>query len=1230
MPDKKSEILSCTIEQDQVAVAQQWANTFIYNSKDDIAVNMTQLLLSCLASCDFKVRPYLSKSPELQAPSDQLSIADYLSHASRIILDYQGLSGDSREELLSYFPDPDEKKNKVFSRSATHNVRRDMEGNVVEGKGFLLGLIGQLPGLIKTPQDFGINIAMGGDGQDNFYGKKISANGCSGHFYFHRNDSDCLLMLGLEQTAPAASAFEFLMGAQRDANNVQQDHDQFGQGHSLKGASDTYTAAGSLYFSDPVYQAKLLLEKGVFPPDKYGAMQVTITDKNWPYVKETLEKLRSLADEEHKEDLLALLLTKPATAVAFKDTPLSYIALDFDSYLKRIYQVFIIESQVDVESQRHLSNLQTNLLITIKKLQQGHIDSYGMLEHQIAEIIQLKNIPVAYQKAIVRIQELFKLQLEIDPKLNQTHQELLLKNQYDDLQEESKVILEKLLSIQKHFQHQSVTNEQETLQFFLQQLEIQIRALQNPFSSSLEEKADLGTSWVLCDYPLSISMDSVDKLRQTIERAKVFTQTISLTQSDEISFPEFILGLQKNFLPFAQINLIDYTKLDLNDLAKQFNQYVDILAQNAETLNLWEHTSSQITNILVDCSNNNAELSLGHAFVPQYRESTILRRLFTVDLNDLGTLRFKPYEGPAEKYANKHPDSYWCNISRLLTAGSDVISMLRTLKKQQNNNASWEDLSGTVSLFQDAVERFKDASAVITKKHLDAIEKPSDEVFESPFFYFISDKALKDMNGVQLATVCLEELNAEKPSALVKRITNSKELWQRMDEALHIEETEFKRRKDNVEQKIIQLRTIHHFGELVRQFKEHADLIDKEKFFSELQKLSQEFPFIFEASKAVENAQIELTKLREFLGLLHDFANTKDQAVTLKLFKLLEQKYLMLPEQEQIHYASQMRESTALVYKTYLEKINESQIIEERRINFCVLNQLIGTLPEESFQVEHKVKQTEDSLYQLYFDVKNATSVNAKKRIFDNPLFASTIKNYEQLSSELTSECAKKIHKQLTRTKVIYEKLLQAKVISLESSNKSIDALLNQLAPILDSIKEPLQSQLTKAVLQDEVLKRTILRKGTDKKFTSVLLEDLLTLKEFREQKIALSKEKNYGSEYDQSIDRFYERALDIRLSDLPIKQQADDIISAARTEFKHRHDARRLIADIAMIVSVTFFGLGIFIGIGRLAAGKTLFFSRFLNEVETDREADLKNHWLAKELPKEGSETRLLNAPAA
>lgn len=197
-------------------------------------------------------------------------------------------------------------------------------------------------------------------------------------------------MLGLEQSAPAASPLAFIWGAEKYPEDVQQNHDQFGQGHSLTGASDTYTAAGSLYFSDPVYQAKLLLEKGVFPPDKYGAMQVKVTDANWPKIKEFLELLRAKSDDLHKEQLLDLLLTKPSSAKPAKDDYKSYIALDFQSYLKRVYQVFISEEELDTESQSRFLALQANLLVTIKKLQQGQIENYELFKEQIKEIIGTK------------------------------------------------------------------------------------------------------------------------------------------------------------------------------------------------------------------------------------------------------------------------------------------------------------------------------------------------------------------------------------------------------------------------------------------------------------------------------------------------------------------------------------------------------------------------------------------------------------------------------------------------------------------------------------------------------------------------------------------------------------------------------------------------------------------------------------------------------------------------
>ncbi|CEG57225.1 hypothetical protein [Legionella fallonii] len=418
MPDKIFDIVSSTIDQDQFNVATQWAKTFLHTPDNDLASNMTQLLMACVAKGDFKTRPYMSTSSELRAPSDQLTIADYLSHASRIIIDYNFLSEVNTQELLSYFPEASE-TNGVFSRSATHNVNQVKE-KVVEGKGVLIGVTGQLPSIIKTPRDFGLNIAMGGTGQDNFYGKKISANGFSGHFYYHRNTEHKLLLAGLEQSAPAASALELFTGGRKYSEDEQQGHDQFGQGHSLTGASDTYTAAGSLYFSNPLYQAKLLLEKGVFPPDKYGAMQVTITDENWPFIKDFFKSLKTTVQEGNQEAVVQQLLERPVTAENTKGECSSYVAIDFGAYLKQVYKVLVDGSELPENEKLTFATMQEELLVLIKKLQIGNVKALPEFETLISKIMAVENIPEAYKIALIRINDLFKLQLMIDPELKNT------------------------------------------------------------------------------------------------------------------------------------------------------------------------------------------------------------------------------------------------------------------------------------------------------------------------------------------------------------------------------------------------------------------------------------------------------------------------------------------------------------------------------------------------------------------------------------------------------------------------------------------------------------------------------------------------------------------------------------------------------------------------------------------------------------------------------------------
>ena len=101
-----------------------------------------------------------------------------------------------------------------------------------------------------------------------------------------------------------------------------------------------------------------------------------------------------------------------------------------------------------------------------------------------------------------------------------------------------------------------------------------------------------------------------------------------------------------------------------------------------------------------------------------------------------------------------------------------------------------------------------------------------------------------------------------------------------------------------------------------------------------------------------------------------------------------------------------------------------------------------------------------------------------------------------------------------------------------------------------------------------------------------------------------------------------------IRLSGHPSQNQANDLMKAAKDEFSHRHDTRRLIADIVMIVTA-FFGIGILVGLARIGEGNTLFFS----STKTDREVEFQNQWLCKPQqlpPTEESETQLLIAPVA
>lgn len=430
----KSHILSRSIHEDQEAVITQWMKTFIHN-KDDAAIKLGKLLFASVYQGDFKTRSSLAGQTEHSNPNNHLTCIDYLSHGSRIILDYEQLSPENQIEFLQYFPDPSE-ENEIYPRTSSHAIVR-INRVIIEKKGFYLGVQGFVLSFVAKRYDFGVNIAMGGAEQTNFVGKKILANGCSGHMYFHRYDDECLVMCGLEQNAPPQSAYETFQSLLQtvtmnhsESIDLQTGTDQFGQWHSLTGASDTYTAAGSLYFSDPVYQAKLLLEKGCFAPDKYGAMIVILTNENWAMIKESIRSLEKIISDGEEAALSDMLHTFPKNASAEEQPIPSYIAFMFDAYLTRVYEELITPSELLPHEKESIHQLQQQLLDSITQIKQDKHDLYLHFLAISQEILERIDAPIPYKESIQRIKDLFKLQFKKNPEPFMIH----LKEQSDQIQ----------------------------------------------------------------------------------------------------------------------------------------------------------------------------------------------------------------------------------------------------------------------------------------------------------------------------------------------------------------------------------------------------------------------------------------------------------------------------------------------------------------------------------------------------------------------------------------------------------------------------------------------------------------------------------------------------------------------------------------------------------------------------------------------------------------------------
>lgn len=542
-------ILASSIKEDQERVANVWADTYLHqgskdpNDSNNLAIQMTQLMLSCVARGDFKTQAHHSRSPELQAPSDSFTNVDYLSHASRIILDYEKLSLQHREELLSYFPKATPKA-ALTARVATHAVVRQ-QGKALELKGRMLGFYGLFAQFGRTAVDFGINLAMGGKGKKNGVGREISDNGYSGHFYVHLNEVDNLLLLGLEQTAPLG------MDAHSVSENEQQGEDQFGQKHSLLGSSDTYTAAASLYFDNPVYMAKCMLEEGCFPPEKYGGMQVNLDDENWPEIKKFLEKLQLSVANNDREVLLQALRAKPSTALPNQEVYSSYMDLKFASYLEQILQLV---KKLDPFQQEALKIQHAKLLQYCEEIKKRQFDHYSDFSALIQTIGSNEELPLNYRFAIQGIEKLAELQLAIeeDPLAKYLYRAVLFK--------ESKTYTDQLEELQQFFQDEPVLIDDFTMTSsdeMIGELQEELIRIHNLFLPIPEDKQE---DWVdLGAKPPVPIYRSSNEIKQGFSQAKALLEKARSQQAKLRRFAEEESSQED--LQLLHYEMLLYTKL---------------------------------------------------------------------------------------------------------------------------------------------------------------------------------------------------------------------------------------------------------------------------------------------------------------------------------------------------------------------------------------------------------------------------------------------------------------------------------------------------------------------------------------------------------------------------------------------------------------------------------------------------------------------------------------------
>jgi|GEM_PF-4300490 len=105
-------------------------------------------------------------------------------------------------------------------------------------------------------------------------------------------------------------------------------------------------------------------------------------------------------------------------------------------------------------------------------------------------------------------------------------------------------------------------------------------------------------------------------------------------------------------------------------------------------------------------------------------------------------------------------------------------------------------------------------------------------------------------------------------------------------------------------------------------------------------------------------------------------------------------------------------------------------------------------------------------------------------------------------------------------------------------------------------------------------------------------LNAILTLHQFKDDKLKKANDSHYEEAYRVSTQQFYEKSIPLLLANKTNEEKLTDLRQLAHQEFSHRHATRRLLKDALILVSSLFLGAGIIYGVYRQSQHKSFFFS--------------------------------------